>query len=203
MKKTIQKSIYTILAYIALMTLHTSALFAATVSPSSGSYNYGSQITLTLAASNVLSGQTAINLDLSFTNATVVSYTAPSGGSWSTALAGTPQCNGTALYSSTKVCAALAKTSGTIVSGESLGTVTIKFDKLTGSSTVVKTSNNEYINGDTDESEIDSGTAATFTVTGTIPDTSLKDPVGRLIALGGVILVVIGLFLYRFKLKNE
>lgn len=201
---------YSFKRFFSLLLVITSFLFisvaeirAVSVAPSTGTYGYGSQITLTISATDVVSGQTAVNLDLTFTNATVISYTPPGGVSWSTFLSGTPQCNGTSLYSSTKICAALAKNTDTIVAGESLGSVTIRFDKLTGTSTVFKTGDNIYINGDTDASEVDEGDLATFTISGTIPITSLKDPVGRYIAFAGVLLVIVGIMLYRFKVKTN
>lgn len=203
MNKLTSKTFLSLIFVLVLSVISSSNISAATVSPSSGSYAYGTQVTLTIAASSVVSGQTAVNLDLTFTNATVLSYTAPVGGTWSTFLAGTPQCNGVAFYSSSKVCVALAKNTGTIVAGESLGSVTIRFDKLTGAATAFKTGNNVYINGDTDASEVDDGDIASFTITGTIPDTSLKDPVGRLVAFGGVLLVLIGLVLYRVRVNNN
>jgi len=177
-------------------------LKAVTMNPSSGTYAPGAQVTITVTASPTGAGSNAVAIRLTLTNATVVSFTPVTGGSW---VGATQDCAGPAYYTSTTVCASLAK-SIDIVSGETLGTLVIQLANSTGTATVTRASGNVYSDGVT--SYANNGTAATFTISSsggtTLPDTALTDSQSGIILLSSILLIGVGAFLIKLKpLKNN
>lgn len=176
-------------------------LNAVTLSPSSGTYAPGSQITINVTASPVGSGSNAVAIRLMLTNATVVSFTPVTGGSW---VGATQDCAGPAYYTTTTVCASLAK-SVPIVNGETLGTLVIKLANTAGTATIAKASGNVYSDGTV--SYANSGSGATFTISGsgttTLPDTAFTDVQSGIIIGSSVLLVIVGAWLMKLKTLNN
>lgn len=175
---------------------------AVTMSPSSGTYAPGSQITITVTASPTGSGSNAVAIRLTLTNATVVSFTPVTGGSW---VGATQDCAGPAYYTTNTVCASLAKSSS-IVTGETLGTLVIQLANTSGTATITRASGNVYSDGVT--SYANNGTAAAFTISSNgstpLPETAFEDDQSKIIILSSFLLVLTGLVLFRLKpFKNN
>lgn len=176
-------------------------LHAVTMNPSSGTYAPGTQVTITVTAAPTGAGSNAVAIRLTLTNATVVSFTPVTGGTW---VGATQDCAGPAYYTSTTVCASLAK-SVPIVSGETLGTLVIQLANTSGTATITRASGNVYSDGVT--SYANNGTAATFTISGsggtTLPDTALTDTQSGIIIGASVLLIAVGAALIKLKPLNN
>lgn len=174
---------------------------AVTMNPASGSYIPGAQITINVIAAPTGAGSNAVAIRLTLSNATVVSFTPVSGGSW---VGATQDCAGPAYYTSTTVCASLAK-SVDIVAGEALGTLVIQLANTAGTATITRAAGNVYSDGVL--SYANSGTAATFTISstggGTLPDTALTDVQSGIILTSSVLLVLTGIILFKLKPLNK
>src|SRR5690242_12311239 len=110
-----------LISTIALLFIFPLTVRAVNTSPNSGSLTPGATINISLTASP--SGtSSAMQLRLSTTNLTILNYTAPTT-NWAPALTG-PGCG--ASFDSDSVCVDLAKTSGNISAGESLGTIQVQ-----------------------------------------------------------------------------
>lgn len=189
--------VVSLLAIVPVFKIH-----AVTMNPASGSYSPGAQLTITVTASPTGAGSNAVAIRLTLTNATVVSFTPVTGGSW---VGATQDCAGPAYYTSTTVCASLAK-SVDIVAGETLGTLVIQFANTNGTATITRAAGNVYSDGVT--SYANSGTAATYTI-GTasgptnLPDTGLFDSSEGIIVTSSVLLVLTGIALFKLKPFNN
>jgi LPXTG-motif cell wall-anchored protein len=129
---------------------------AVSVTPSSGSLTAGATETLELIAAPTESNQNAVVLRLSVTGMSITGYTDPSG-----FLGVIGECSGGTKFTSTQICASLAKTSS-ITAGESLGTITVQVGN-SGTATITKDTGNSYNFGT--ESAPDVGQAASYTIT--------------------------------------
>ena len=188
-----------IFAFCALFP--TLNLKAVTMNPSSGTYAPGTQVTITVTASPTGAGSNAVAIRLTLTNATVVSFTPVTGGSW---VGATQDCAGPAYYTSTTVCASLAKSTD-IVSGETLGTLVIQLANTSGTATITRASGNVYSDGVT--SYANNGTAATFTISSSgpvsLPNTALTDSQSGVVIVSSILLIAVGAALIRLKPFNH
>lgn len=201
--KLMKKQIYSALVFVlTLLTLiFPLKINAVSVSPNSGSYVPSAQLSINVTAAPTGAGSNAVAIRLSLVNATVVSFTPASGGSW---IGATQDCAGPAYFTSTTVCASLAKGSA-ITAGETLGTLVIQLSSSTGTATITKTSGNAYSDGSS--TFADTGTAATFTISASgstgnsLPNTAIGDPTSFLPLTLGALLIVWGIY-FNKSLKN-
>ncbi len=109
-----------------------------------GDYTVGEQVTLSILATDIISGANAVDLDLDITNARVVSFAAVQSGGWDLSI---PFCLNGESTTSTEVCVAMSK-SAAIVEGEKLGDLVIELTAV-GQTTVVRGARYAYSEGTT------------------------------------------------------
>lgn len=189
-----------LLIFLALPFALTQSVKAVSASPASGTVARNTSFTVNLTATPP-AGATGVQVRLTITGATVTGYTRPT-----TNWIGLPTCGNGQDYDATHICVDLAKTSGNITSGESLGTITL----LAGSSgtiTITKDSGNAYSVGGSPQAN--TGVAATFTIgdTTNLPNTAITLEGKDLIIAGAVMIIVaalgwIGYEIYKMKHAN-
>lgn len=193
--------LFFVLFLLSFLVVPISNIKAVSLNPASGTYAPGSQVTLTVTAAPTGPNSNAVAIRLALTNATVVSFTPVTGGSW---VGQTQDCAGPSYYTTNTVCASLAK-SIPIVAGETLGTLIIQLANTTGTASVVRSSGNIYSDGTT--SYPHTGTAGTYTIgTGgnsNLPNTAFEDMESRIILFASILLVVTGFSLYKLKPYNR
>lgn len=195
-------SLFTFVFFASLIVFPLNRVSAVTMNPSSGAYVPGAQLSITVTAAPTGAGSNAVAIRLSLTNASVVSFTPVTGGSW---VGQTQDCAGPSYFTATTVCASLAK-SVPIVSGETLGTLVIQFSNSPGIASIERTSGNAYSDGLSTFPS--TGNAATFTISssgssGGLPNTAITDPQGLLIVSVSVLLVATGFVLIKLKPLNQ
>ncbi len=178
----------------------TQSARAVSASPASGTVARNNSFTVNLTATPP-AGSNAVQLRLTIVGATITGYSRPA-----TNWIGISICGNGQDYDATHICVDLAKTSGNITSGESLGTITL----LAGSSgtiTITKDSGNAYSVGGTPQAN--TGVAATFTIgdTTNLPNTAIKLEGNDLIILGAIMIIGaalgwIGYEIYKMKHAN-
>jgi len=192
-------SVLTIVVATAIALPFSYQVRALTANPNSGSFVAGSSTTINLTA-NPQGTESGIDLNLQAAGMIITGYTAPSG------FLVVAACPGSVNFTATTVCVGLSKSSGNLVTGESLGSITVTFDNV-ATATITKLSTNVYASGTTRE---DSGLMATFTratgSSGTLPNTS-KEENGlldsRLITVGLVVVVTTSLLIGYFVLTKK
>lgn len=193
--------IFSLFVFLLLLLFPLAKVKAVTLNPASGTYAPGTQIAITVTASPGANDVNAVALRFTLTNATVVSFAPVTGGSW---VGATQDCAGPAYYTSTTVCASLAK-SVDIVAGETLGTLVIQLSNTPGTATVTKATGNAYSDG------VDAfpnlGAAAVFTISTSAPSVSLPNTAffdgesGTIVAVS-FLLVAVGIILIKLKPLN-
>lgn len=175
-------------------------LKAVTFVPASGTYAPSTQFNINVTASPTGAGSNAVAIRLTFVNATVINFVPVTGGSW---VGATQDCAGPAYFTSSTVCASLAK-SIPIVAGETLGTLTIRLANTAGTATVTKASGNIYSDGVT--SFPDLGIVANFTISASatsLPNTSFFDFNEGVIVVSSLLLIGVGALLLKLKPFNN
>ena len=178
---------------------------AVSVTPSSGTLAANSTQTISIVASPP-SGAEAVQIRLLVTgDATVTGYTGPSGVEWSPGPIGV--CAGSTTYTSTQVCADLAN-SGTIATGQSLGSFTIITGDEGGTVTIVRDTDNGYLVSSVIEPQ--TGTVGTYSIGSStltaLPNTAITDDPKYVIIFGALSLITLGIFVYKispFIMKKE
>lgn len=181
-----------ILIVIGMMVMVSSSVSAVTLDPASlTGQTVGATITIDILASPSAPAS-GVELRLQISGGTITGYT-PAGGSMLTL----PGC--ASIQTSTDICADIAPSSGDINTGDSLGTMTIQIGSG-GTATVSKITGNQYtIGGPGGSTEVDTGLAGTYTTLSTLPDTAIFDDQKDRFILFGIILVTIGILIYKTK----
>ena len=186
--------------------MNSTLVGAVSLSPSSGALPAGATQTINIVASPP-SGADAVQVRLVLTgDATITGYTGPSGAQWSPGAIGV--CTGSATFTSTQVCVDLAN-SGTIVSGESLGSFTIRTGSEGGSVTIVRDTDNGYLVSSVIQSQ--AGTVGTYSIGSSslsvLPNTAIVDSPKYIILMGALSLILLGIVVYNvypvFKQSEE
>lgn len=103
----------------------------------------GEQFTWEMPLQNVGTNNNAVDLDLSFTNARIISFVPNTGTGWLSAIG---YCDAQKnVFTATRVCVAMAKATP-FVEGETVGTITVRFDTA-GVARFERTDNYSYSDG--------------------------------------------------------
>jgi hypothetical protein len=152
-RSTFKLAVITFILFgIALIISEKSKAF--TLSPASGNIASGATQTIEIRASNTSTN--AVEIKLSSTNFTILSFTDGSG------MLGLGTCAGNTKFTATTVCVDVASTSGNFTSGQVLGTITVRGNNA-GTATLAAGAGSQYANG-----TAVTGTLGTYTIgTGT------------------------------------
>lgn len=194
--------IFPFFVFLILALFPLTKINAVTLNPAIGTYAPGSQVVILVTASPGANDANAVALRFTLSNATVVSFTPITGGSW---VGATQDCAGPAYFTSTTVCASLAK-SVDIVAGETLGTLVIQLSNTPGTATITKAAGNAYSDGV--DAFANTGGAAVFTISSTapsvasLPNTAFIDGESGVIVAVSFLLVAVGIILIKLKPLN-
>jgi hypothetical protein len=137
-----------ILLGIALLISQKSKAF--TLSPASGTFAPNTTQTIEIRASNTTTN--AVEIKITATNFTVLSFTDGSG------MLGLGTCAGNTKFTATSVCVDVASTGGNFTSGQVLGTLTVR-GNAAGTATLAAGAGSQYANG-----TAVTGTLGTYTI---------------------------------------
>lgn len=116
------KKLFVLALFIVL--IFPTQVSAISVSPSTGDYQAGEEITLQILATPTAVNQTAVTLDLHFYNLEIISATLPeTNDEWLVVI---PECDNESSFTSSSLCATLGKTVPVQV-GDILATLRVKF----------------------------------------------------------------------------
>ncbi|MBN1331786.1 hypothetical protein JW978_02770 [Candidatus Dojkabacteria bacterium] len=190
------KKLLPVLLIVFLVIMNIPSAQAVSLSPSSGTLPASATQRINIIASPP-SGADAVQIRLILTgSATITSYTGPTGAAWSPGPIGV--CSGSTTFTSTRVCVDLAN-SGTITSGESLGSFTIATGAEGGSVSIARDTDNGYLVGVSIVPQ--TGTVGTYSIGSSslslLPNTAIVDNPRYIILMGALSLILLGVTVYR------
>lgn len=166
---------------------------AVSLSPASGTLAANSTQNINIVASPPANAE-AVQIRLTLTgDATITGYTGPTDSAWNPGAIGV--CAGNTTYTTTQVCVDLAN-SGTIETGESLGTISVTTG-ASGSFTISRADGNGYLVNDVIQEQ--TGMVGTYTIGSVtqLPDTSIVDEPKYVIVLGALSIILTGVVVFR------
>lgn len=156
---------------------------AINLTPTTGNCVAGNTININITAAPVSTAD-GVQIALSLSGPGQIQfYTGPISSSWDPEV---PTCSGGTTFTANSVCADLAKNTGTVTNGESLGTIGLR---CTGTGTIMISAftDNGYLNGVTFTAF--GSTAGSYSSTGTLPSTALNATTLSKIILGTFLII--------------
>jgi len=215
MKKKLSRMIFVISIVLAFSTLFIYGFKVKAFTfnpPNGGSYPANSSVQITLLAAPNGANQNAVKVRLQANNMQITNFVPTNATGW---VGSTPDCSGGTYYTSTTICASLAKTI-TITQGEPLGVITATLTN--DPAYLAKQSDNGYTDGSTITPDSNGGVAYTITGGSTgggtttgdtsasnLPNTAIGDIDTRILTLIlGITIIVLVLVITRvFDLSKE